>query len=214
MTRRPASSARSAAPEVAPPRPSLRERNKARTKVDLVEAALAVFGAQGYAGTTVDAICAQAGIARGTLYAHFPDGRDAVLREAYAAIGEEVLALALQLREKESSHPGRMLAMVQALLQVSADPLKGPFYDAAEAMVGPVIAPVLGRSSKAFADWFRADLLAARKAGMLKAGADEELLAQLLVGASRAAARRVVQRPSTLRQVLKAFALLVDGLLL
>jgi len=50
---------------------TLRERQKEHTRVRLTDAALELFSAKGYAGTTVDDIAAAAGATRATFYLHF-----------------------------------------------------------------------------------------------------------------------------------------------
>jgi AcrR family transcriptional regulator len=67
---RPSAADRDAAPGRAKPA-SLREQQKLFTRQRLVDAALEVFGAQGYAPATVDDIAAAAGASRATFYLHF-----------------------------------------------------------------------------------------------------------------------------------------------
>jgi len=51
---------------------SRREARKARTRREIYRAALDLFGRRGFDGVTVEEICAAAGVARGTFFAHFP----------------------------------------------------------------------------------------------------------------------------------------------
>lgn len=52
---------------------SPRERNKRNTREALLRAASRRFALQGYAATTIDEICADAGIGRRTFFRYFPD---------------------------------------------------------------------------------------------------------------------------------------------
>ena len=57
-------------PRQATARPTQRQRSDA-TVEDLVTAARALFAAEGYAGTSLDAVCERAGVTKGALYHHF-----------------------------------------------------------------------------------------------------------------------------------------------
>lgn len=61
-----------------PPPPSLRERNRQRVREQLIEAAVALVSAQGFAATTVDAIAAAAGVGRATFFRYF-ESKDAAV---------------------------------------------------------------------------------------------------------------------------------------
>ena len=56
-----------------------REQAKLERRERIYEAALNLFRAQGYEGTTVDQITRHAGLAKGTFFNYFPT-KDAVLR--------------------------------------------------------------------------------------------------------------------------------------
>lgn len=55
-----------------PARPSLREQQKLFTRQRLIDAALEIFAAKGYASATVDDVVEGAGASRATFYLHFP----------------------------------------------------------------------------------------------------------------------------------------------
>jgi AcrR family transcriptional regulator len=63
---------------MAKPTLSLRERQKIATRGLLLEAAGELFAEKGYPATSIDDICAAAGVSRATLYAYF-DGKEALL---------------------------------------------------------------------------------------------------------------------------------------
>lgn len=64
---------------------------RAATRERLLQAALQVFAARGYADVTVRDIAAQAGVAVGALYQHF-DGKDALLAACFARSMDQVRA--------------------------------------------------------------------------------------------------------------------------
>lgn len=55
----------------------------ARTRQDLLDAATRLFVEQGFAAVTADAIASAAGVTRGALYHHFPDGKPGLFDEIY-----------------------------------------------------------------------------------------------------------------------------------
>jgi AcrR family transcriptional regulator len=90
----------------------------------LIDAGLELFGTEGWAGTTIPALCAQAGVSPGHFYEAF-DGREAVLRALYEEIVAETATgaattLATDGTLEERVHAG-LAAYVAPLL---ADPRK------------------------------------------------------------------------------------------
>jgi AcrR family transcriptional regulator len=59
----------------------LRERKKVKTRLAIEDAALALFEAQGYEATTVEAIAAAAEVSTTTFFRYFPTKADVVLSE-------------------------------------------------------------------------------------------------------------------------------------
>ena len=49
-----------------------RQQNRLNRERQILDAALTVFAAQGYSGTTMDAVAAEAGVTKPTLYSYFP----------------------------------------------------------------------------------------------------------------------------------------------
>lgn len=72
------------------------ERGQA-TRARLVEVATRLFAAQGYDGTSIQAVLAESGVSRGSLYHHFPS-KDAlfwaVLEEVGARLGRQAAEVA------------------------------------------------------------------------------------------------------------------------
>ncbi len=98
----------------APGRPSPDERPAERSRAELLEAAVELFARDGFEATSVAAVCARAGLSKGTFYWNF-EGKDellmtvleerveAPLREATSALAE------LAVEEDMSAAANRML---------------------------------------------------------------------------------------------------------
>ncbi len=67
----------------------LRERQAEATRRQLIDVARQLFAERGYAGTSIEDIVEQAGVARGALYHHFP-GKGALFAAVYQIVQEEV----------------------------------------------------------------------------------------------------------------------------
>jgi AcrR family transcriptional regulator len=107
---------------------SLRERRKAETRRDLVEATLGIIREDGLDAATVDRISRDAGVARATLYAHFPEGRDALLRAAYAELGERLVASTLSAASSGDPQT-RLVGIAKAMITLAGEPHLGHFYN-------------------------------------------------------------------------------------
>lgn len=70
----------------------------ARTRLAIVDAARALFLRDGYAGTTMEDIAAQAGVAKRTVHYHFPD-KDALFNEVVLGVIAFAEGFARELRE-------------------------------------------------------------------------------------------------------------------
>jgi TetR/AcrR family transcriptional repressor of lmrAB and yxaGH operons len=60
------------------------------TRVRIITAAAALLDEHGYHGTGINAVLASAGAPRGSLYFHFPDGKDAIVSAALFAVGAQL----------------------------------------------------------------------------------------------------------------------------
>jgi AcrR family transcriptional regulator len=60
---------------------SLRERNRARTRAEIADAALTLFEQQGYEGTTVDQIAVAAGVSSATFFRYFATKEDVLFAD-------------------------------------------------------------------------------------------------------------------------------------
>lgn len=191
--------------------PSLRERRQLRTRTDLVDAVLRVIGESGLAETSIDRISVASGISRGTVYAHFPGGRDELLRAAYAKLGQDLVA---QTREAVSVVEGwreQIDALAQSMFNLAADPRIGHFYNVS----GPALivsGEERGIGSGASVLMIRQALEAAQSIGEVDLDVDADAVAALLVGALREAATGVSAGERDANRSYAAFAQLTSGL--
>lgn len=119
------------------PTPSLRERRKEATRRDLVEATLRIIQEGGLDSATVDRIAREAGMARATLYAHFPEGRDNLLAAAYAQLGVRLIETTRAAVAAATDPRDRMLAVADAMIELAGDRHLGHFYNVS----GPALIP-------------------------------------------------------------------------
>ncbi len=194
----------------APQGTTLRERRQARTRQELVDAVLAVVAEGGVDAATIDRVSAQSGISRGTVYAHFPGGRDELLRAAYARLGTELVERTRAAASAEGEWRERLAAHAREMNALAATPHIGDFFNVS----GPTLivdGAERGIGSGASVAMIREDLAAARERGEVAAEVDPESTAVLLVGALREGAIRVAGGVDEGR-ITAAFARLVAGL--
>ncbi len=93
---------------------TLRERNKARARAEIADAALRLFFERGFQGVTVDDIVNAAGVSRRTFFRYFETKEDALLAD-YPELNAR-LSEAL-----DRSGPGNAMEAVRAGLHAMAD---------------------------------------------------------------------------------------------
>ena len=93
---------------------TLRERNKARARAEIAEAALRLFFDRGFEGVTVDEIVSAAGVSRRTFFRYFDTKEDALLAD-YPELNAR-LTEALDVAE-----PGNAMEAIRAGLHSMAD---------------------------------------------------------------------------------------------
>lgn len=190
---------------------SLRERNRLRTRQTLLEAALEVFAERGFGSATVEAIAARAGASKVTLYSYFPNGREELFREIYDGINSALLERAGQLRESRSGAVARVVALAEALIEVAARPKIGRLYSIEDPALEAALDPVRGHASAAYVRWIRVEIEQARTEGRVGGMVDSADLAELLVGAMRAALSGTAKEAGRASGMLRAFETLVSG---
>ena len=68
-----------------------RDRTKrGSTRANMLISAAEVIRERGAAGVTIDEVLARSGAPRGSVYYHFPEGRNQILTEALQYAGEEI----------------------------------------------------------------------------------------------------------------------------
>jgi AcrR family transcriptional regulator len=161
--------------------PSRRERRKAQTRRQLLDAARALFVESGYDGTRPQDITRAADVATGTFYVHFADKRAAFLaftEEAAQELMERVRARVDGARGFEA----RLLGSLEAILEFSdANPgvLAAAFADAAVLAAGvPTGASLRERLAQSLAKGLREGM----RKGELRRDYDPALIANAIVG--------------------------------
>ena len=190
---------------------TLRERKQRLTREALVQALLDVIAERGVQEATISLISVRSGISRGTIYAHFPGGRDELLRAAYARLGEQLVERTRAAVGAAAGWREALAAHADAMFELADDALTGHFFNVS----GPtfiVDGAERGIGSGASARMIAATLDAARASGEVGADVDPGSTAVLLVGALREAAIRVSAGELDPERANLAFARLAAGL--
>jgi AcrR family transcriptional regulator len=108
---------------VAATRPTLRDRNRARARAEIVAAARRLFLRYGYARTSVEQVAAEAGVAPRTVFRHFPRKEDLVFHRHAEELGRFRRLLAEQPPERPALDA--LVAALLGLLQLEREPEEG-----------------------------------------------------------------------------------------
>ena len=103
--------------------PRITEQARAERRQRLVDAAWTRFASAGYRDTTVEDVCDEAGVSKGTFYGYFSTKQDLFL----ALLDEETETLnrvASELDRDELSGAERVRRFTQAMLRVGDDPAR------------------------------------------------------------------------------------------
>jgi len=188
-----------------------RERRRAHLRSDVVEGTLAIIARDGVESVTIDAITAEVGIARATVYAHFPDGRESILRSAYERAGSELVERARDRAAAAGSWQERILAYAAEMIEFSSSATLGHFYS----VTGPALVGFReqgGAGSRGYREDIGVQLDLAREAGELRADADPEALAVLLSSSLRDAGIAAAHDPALAGRFAAAVGMLLVGL--
>ena len=98
---------------MSPRSPAENARLRDESRVRIMDAALELFGRDGYDGTSVRAIAAQAGVSVGLLYHHF-EGKEALLHALFEASMADVRASFAEAEAGGSTHGSRIERLVRA----------------------------------------------------------------------------------------------------
>lgn len=191
--------------------PTLRERQQERTRGDVMRAALELISQEGCERLTIDRIASEAGMARGTVYAHYPDGFDEIIRSAYDQLGAELLAAAEARADGRSGWVDRLVAYAEAMVELARDAELGFFYN----VTGPSrvgLGREQGTSSLGYREVFRAVLTEAQANGFVPTDIDPASTAGLLVGMMRQAGIDIARDPFLAEAYLAAFRRTLDAL--
>ncbi|MBT2522554.1 TetR/AcrR family transcriptional regulator [Arthrobacter sp. ISL-28] len=188
-----------------------------RTRNDLIESALAAIaraGAEDLAAVTVDRILSEGGMARATLYSHFPGGREELLAAAYQQVAHQFLDHAREYAGSRGiageNWTLRIQAYAEALLELAGDPGPGYFYNVS----GPQLlgfSKERGIGSSGVFSAFRAELELGAGQGQIPVESVEPL-AVLLAGSLRDAGIETALHPEKAGQLLSSFRFLVGRL--
>jgi TetR/AcrR family transcriptional repressor of lmrAB and yxaGH operons len=140
----------------------------------LIDAAVELFRARGYEGVGVAELLARSGAPRGSLYFHFPGGKEQIGAEAIARVGREASERFRALRESGVD----LETFVERVFKTTAKESKACDYEGSCPMAAVAAdcgchSPLLNRAVRdAFASWQGEMRLAALGAGMSDKNAD------------------------------------------
>jgi AcrR family transcriptional regulator len=190
----------------------LRERNRVRTRGEILAAMSLLLGDRPFESITIDDVSEAAGVSRGTIYTYFPEGRDQLLRDAYARVAASVVAAGSENRERHHGVTDRIVALAGALVDAATTP-EGRFYARiGTATVGP-LSGVTGRASTQFLEMLIEDLEHAKRSGALRDVAPVDELAVLISGAVREVGSVAAEEPTRAPRLLAALRSTCDVLL-
>jgi len=130
-------------------------RKGEQTRQRLVDAAAALLQTRGYYGTGINQVIAESGAPRGSLYFHFPGGKEELAASAVRSAGRRWQAALLEVFDAEPS----LVAGVDAVCRYLADNLRDSGFDdgcpvATVALESaPTSQPLHEACAEVYADW-------------------------------------------------------------
>lgn len=191
---------------------TLRERNRLRTRRELLDSALEVFAESGYGSAGVETIAARAGASKVTLYSYFPQGREELFRVLYEEINTELIDRVSAVYADNGDFTTHVVSATSALMEVAERPRVGRFYSIDDPALDEALTPVRGHASHVIAKLIAKDLAAAKRSGKVKTKASPRAVAELLVGAMRVALGEVARGNTSGSDILEAMKALVTNL--
>lgn len=191
---------------------TLRQRNRLRTRRELLDAALEVFAESGYGSAGVENIAVRAGASKVTLYSYFPQGRDELFRELYEEINTELIDKVTAVYADKADFSTHVVSATAALMEIAERPLVGRFYSIDDPALDEALTPVRGHASQVIAELIAKDLSAPKRIGKAKTKARPRAVADLLVGAMRSALGEVARGNATAVDIIEAMKALVAHL--
>lgn len=180
-----------------------------RTRKVVLEAALALLQERGYSGCTVEAIIERTGVAKTTIYRHWP-GRTELLTDALSAKGDKVQApdtgalrgdliefLTTSTHRMDEDHINRSLQTIPGLIEA--------------AKRDPALVSVSSQMTSGLIGLIRGILDKARARGEIRRDRDLDVAANLIVGAIFVQ-RAFLDKPLTDAYVIEMVDTLVESL--
>ncbi len=186
-----------------------RKEQAQQSRAKLVDVALELFVEQGYANTSVAQIIDQAGMAKGALYHHFPDGKRSLFAAVVDVVDHDLHVAFDRVLETYDSPTEQIIQGIAALLELASQKNFGKIVliEAASAMPG-------AWEGGSEYELLRANLILAMEAGELRP-APPDALAVALFGAARKSADHVAASSTPKKaasEALAALKQLIDGL--
>jgi AcrR family transcriptional regulator len=130
-----------------------------RTRKVVLEAAIQVLGERGFAGASIDAIAQRCGVARSTMYRHWPQRMDLLLEAVTAQVGpietlavgdlrEDLVEIGAHLAELLTSEPiGSVMAsmILESRRDAGLDDLRRRFVGQRRQAVAQVVSDAVAR---------------------------------------------------------------------
>lgn len=159
--------------------PAIQARMAAQRQA-ILDAAIAVLSKQGYAGCAMSAVAAEAGVATGSIYRHFPSKADLAVELFRTVVSREVAAVS-----EAAQRPDDLVERITAVIETFAGrALKSPRL--AYALLAEPVDPAVDAERLVFRRAFR-DVFAERIAEGVAKGVlppqDPKTTAAALVGA-------------------------------